>query len=234
MKEYSSADLLEKAYSDLGYSEGDLWDTKIRFLDVSAESWLEVGDWLTLAKKVGAEKILFVRNNPVIVFTRCDNDDAETLRQIYNDIWCMARPRLLFLAKPGELAVYDLADKPARTPEEWQKRSAIDVVKHISEVAETLKAYKREQVETGRLFEEKRFGDPRHRADKSLIQDLKKVRSALIEKGLGKENLRYAHALIGRSIFIRYLEDRGILTPEYFYGVAEENAQWRAILEEHS
>lgn len=234
MKEYSSADLLEKAYSDLGYSEGDLWDTKLRFLDVSAESWLEVGDWLTLAKKVGAEKILFVRNNPVIVFTRCDNDDAETLRQIYNDIWCMARPRLLFLAKPGELAVYDLADKPARTPEEWQKRSAIDVVKHISEVAETLKAYKREQVETGRLFEEKRFGDPRHRADKSLIQDLKKVRSALIEKGLGKENLRYAHALIGRSIFIRYLEDRGILTPEYFYGVAEENAQWRAILEEHS
>ncbi len=234
MKEHSPAALLEKAYSDLGYAEGDLWDTKMHPSDVSAENWLEMGDWLTLAKKVGAEKILFVRNNPVIVFASCDNDDAETLRQTYNNIWCMARPRLLFLAKPGELAVYDLADKPARTPDEWQERSALDVAKNVSEVAKTLKAYKREQVETGRLFEERRFGDPRHRADKSLIQDLKKVRSALIQEGLGGNNLKYAHALIGRSIFIRYLEDRGILTAEYFRGVAQGNQQWRAILERPS
>jgi type I restriction-modification system DNA methylase subunit len=232
MKEHSSAALLEKAYSDLGYAEGDLWDTNIHPSDVGTENWLEMGDWLVLAKRVGAEKILFVRNNPVIVFARCDRDEAETLRQIYNKIWCMARPRLLFLAKLGELAVYDLADKPARTLEEWQERSALDVVKNISEVAETLKAYRREQVESGRLFEEKRFGDPRHRADKSLIQDLKKVRYALIEKDLGGKNLKYAHALIGRSIFIRYLEDRGILTPEYFYGVAKDNHQWHAILEQ--
>ena len=190
MKKDSSAALLGKAYSDLGYLEGDLLDTKIHPSDLSAENWLEMGDWLTLAKKVGAEKILFVRNNPVIIFARCDNDDAETLRRTYNNIWCMARPRFLFLAKPGELAVYDLADKPARTPEEWQERSALDVAKNVSEVAETLKAYKRERVETGRLFEERRFGDLRHRADKSLIQDLKKVRSALIQKGLGGKNLK--------------------------------------------
>jgi len=234
MKEHSSAALLEKAYSDLGYSEGDLCDTRMHPSDFSAENWLEMGDWLTLAKKVGAEKILFVRKNPVIVFASCDNDDAETLRHTYNSIWCMARPRLLFLAKPGELAVYDLADKPARTPDEWQERSALDVAKNVSEVAKTLKAYKREQVETGRLFEERRFGDPRHRADKSLIQDLKKVRSALIQEGLGGNNLKYAHALIGRSIFIRYLEDRGILTAEYFRGVAQGNQQWRAILERPS
>jgi len=234
MKKDSSAALLAKAYSNLGYVEADLWDTTTHPSDVSTENWLEIGDWLTLAKKVGAEKILFVRNNPVIVFVRCDTDDAETLRRTYNNIWCMARPRLLFLAKPGELAVYDLADKPARTPEEWRVRSALDVAKNISAVTEALKAYKREQVETGRLFEEKRFGDPRHRADKSLIQDLKKVRSALIKDGLGGKNLKYAHALIGRSIFIRYLEDRDILTPEYFYSVAGGNAQWRAILEQPS
>lgn len=234
MKRHSSAALLEKAYTDLGYAEGDLWDTKMHPADASGENWLEMGDWVTLAKKVGAEKILFVRNNPVIIFARCDNDDAETLRRTYNNIWCMARPRLLFLAKPGELAVYDLADKPARTPEEWQERSALDVAKNVSEVAETLKAYKRERVETGRLFEERRFGDLRHRADKSLIQDLKKVRSALIQKGLGGKNLKYAHALIGRSIFIRYLEDRGILTEEYFHSVAKGNRQWRAMLERPS
>ena len=113
--------IFAKAYSDRDYVKWESWDTKKQLSDLSTENWLERGDWLTLAKKVGAEKILFVRNNPVIVFARCDTDDAETLRQTYNKIWCMARPRLLFLAKPGELAVYDLAGKPARTPEEWQE-----------------------------------------------------------------------------------------------------------------
>ena len=79
---------------------------------------------------------------------------------------------------------------------------------------------KREQIETGYLFEEKHFGDLKYRADKSLIQDIKKVREALIASGLDGEKVKYAHALIGRSIFVRYLEDREILIREYFHQVA--------------
>jgi hypothetical protein len=91
----------------------------------------------------------------------------------------------------------------------WQEIKPLDVVRKAADVAETLQAYRREQVETGRLFQEKRFGDLEQRADKRLIQDLKLVRQALLNTGLKP---RYAHALIGRSIFIRYLEDREILT----------------------
>ena len=48
-----------------------------------------------------------------------------------------------------------------------------------------------------------------------------------MEKGLEPQ---YANALIGRSIFIRYLEDRKVLLPEYFERVAHQNPIWQEIL----
>lgn len=234
MQEDSAKNLLEAAYSDLGYDEGDLWDATKAPSNIDYDEWIEKGDWLTLANNVDAEKLFFVDNNPVVVFARCESEDAEILRVIYNRIWCMSRPRLLFLAKPGELAVYDLANEPFRTHEDWQKRKTLDVVNSIKDVATKLKQYRREQIETGYLFEEKHFGGLKYRADKSLIQDIKKVREALIAKGLDGEKLKYAHALIGRSIFVRYLEDRKILTREYFYNIAEQDADWVALLDSTS
>ena len=87
----------------------------------------------------------------------------------------MARPLLLFLARPGELSVYDLTEPPARTSDEWERRKPLDIAKSVAEVATKLHAYHREQIESGRLFEDNRFGKPKQRADQSLINDLKIV-----------------------------------------------------------
>lgn len=231
MQSHEAEKLLEAAYDNLGYYEGDLQETKIDPLAFSLEDWITKGAWLSLGKKVGIERILFVSGNPVIVFARLDTDDSEILRSIYNDIWCMARPRLLFLAKPGELAVYDLSETPVKSSSEWQSRAALDLVHDVREVAEKLRAYRIEQLENGLLFRDRRFGSLEYRADKSLIRDLKIVRAALVEKGLGGNNLKHAHALIGRSLFIRYLEDRNILTTEYFYNVARSGKDWEQLLD---
>jgi len=145
----------------------------------------------------------------------------------------MSRPNLLFLATPGELSVYDLTQPPPRTAQEWKKRKPLDAVCNVADVATALNAYHRQQIESGRLFEEKHFGDfkRRRRADRSLIMDLRIVREELMKKGLKGKNLKYAHALIGRSIFIRYLEDRGILTRKYFLNVAGNKKAWLSILD---
>lgn len=234
MSTASSIELLNEAYNKLGFSSGDLKDTKEDYSTLNAEDWISKGAWLSIGKKVKAEKILFIDNNPVIIFAKSDVSDSETLRAIYNSIWCMARPRLLFLAKPGELAVYDLAQTPFKTIQEWQKHQALDVAHSLKEVSEKLRIYAREQIETGYLFRDSRFSNSEYRADKSLIRDLKIIRSSLMKgnEGLNGEKLKYAHALIGRSIFIRYLEDRRILTPEYFFNVAIENENWIKILNE--
>ncbi|HIJ72529.1 MAG TPA: N-6 DNA methylase [Candidatus Hydrogenedentes bacterium] len=218
---------LNEAYEKLDFRRGDLVDSDL----LSSHSrWVEKGDWAALAKHVGADAVFFVQENPVIVFAKQDKDEPEALRQLFSSVWCMSRPNLLFLARPGELAVYDLTQAPARTSREWEKLRPLDRVREVAEVGALLKAYHRAQIETGKLFEERRFGTATLRADKSLIQDLRTVRASLMKMGLAGDDLRYAHALIGRSIFIRYLEDRGVLTYDYFETVARKNRKWRAIL----
>ena len=223
--------LLKSAYEQLGYSEGPLFEGASDPNNLSRKDWIEKGEWLTLTKEVGAEKIFFVENNPVAVFAQSEVNEPEALRKLFNKIWCMSRPRLLFLAVPGQLTVYDLAKEPAENESDWCKVEPLEIAESANEVSKKLKAFRREQLETGRLFEEYHFGDLKYRADKAIINDLKEVRRELIDEGLGKENIKYAHALIGRSIFIRYLEDREVLIPEDFYEIASANKKWGEILE---
>lgn len=229
----SARALLDAAYEELEFDEGELYNAKASPKDLTAEQWIEKGEWLSLAGEVKAEKVFFVNNNPVIVFAESETGDDDSMRQTFNQVWCMARPMLLFLARDGELAVYNLSTPPARTTDEWRRTSALDVATDIQEVQNKLKKYRREQIESGQIFEdEERFGKVDQRADQTLIQDLKTVRGELMRAGLdGKKKLRYAHALIGRSIFIRYLEDRGVLTKKYFKEVASGNTEWERLLE---
>ncbi len=193
--------------------------------------WLEKGEWLTAAKRAGAEKIFFVENNPVAVFAECEVALEEKVKA-FNRAWCLARPRLLFLASPGEITVYDLAQKPIDINKQkgWKNLKSLAVLNDLTNVSRELQNFHRDNVESGRLFADKRFGDLKNRADKALIRDLKTVRRELIDAGLSGERIRFAHAIIGRSIFIRYLEDRGVLTEEYFLKVARQKAGWTDLL----
>ena len=224
----SPQQLLDAAYERLGYAEGDLLDAVDSPLDFTSEDWINRGEWVSLAKDVEAEKVFFVDNNPVIVFA---TTDSKKQQEKFQQIWNMARPPLLFLASPGELAVYNLNRGPARDQADWQGtlgERQLEVAGTIAEVSKRLQGFRREQIETGRLFEDKRFGED-ERADKTLIADLRFIRNALLDTGL---ETQYAHSLIGRSIFIRYLEDRGILKGSYFRKVARDKPEWRKILDE--
>jgi len=237
MEPEASSDLLDAAYDGLGYAEVEgerVFAAGRKAGEFSEPTWLDKGDWLALAAEVGAEKLFFLENNPVVVFARVETDDENVLRSLYHRAWSMARPRLLFLAKPGELAVYDLAHRPPGREEHLARLKPLEVARSAAQVAERLKRFRREEIETGRVFEaEKHFGKSLNsRADKALIHDLKAVRRRLIAEGLSQEKLKYAHALIGRSIFIRYLEDRGVLTEEYFREVARADPRWASLLKQ--
>ncbi|HUU83792.1 MAG TPA: N-6 DNA methylase [Phycisphaerae bacterium] len=223
--------LLRAAYRDLGLAEGNLADATDRPDRDGRDDWLNQGEWLALAKRVHAEKVFFVDSNPVFVFAQTEDANPEATRRLFNDAWCMARPQCLFLATPGELAVYDLTRSPVRPGEslEGQER-LLARARSVPEVQSKLQAYRREQVESGRLFAERRFGAGKSaRADQALVRDLNTVRELLIDAGLKP---KYAHALIGRSIFVRYLEDRGILLEEDFRLVARQVAGWTKLLKQ--
>jgi hypothetical protein len=223
---------LNVLYEELDFNNGSLYPVMDDpSLCRKSIDWLEKGEWFAAAKRAGAEKIFFVDNNPVVVFAECGAGLEDKIKA-FNRAWCLARPRLLFLASPGEITVYDLAQKPVdeNKEEEWGKLESLDVLHEFRRVSQELQKYHRDHVESGRLFADERFGEPGNRADQSLIRDLKTVRRELIQHGLSGKDIRFAHALIGRSIFIRYLEDRGILTEEYFLNVARQKAGWTDLL----
>ncbi len=222
---------LSKIYKELDFSSGALYSASDNLKTCRKRTdWIEKGEWLSAAKKAGADKVFFVNNNPVAVFSECKDDLAISQIKKFNSAWCMARPRLLFLSTPGELTVYDLAQTPAKAEKDWKNLKRLAVLYDIRKVSEKLQEFHRDNIESGRLFGDKRFGDIKDRADKALIRNLKVVRRELIANGLDEENVRYAHALIGRSIFIRYLEDRGVLTKDYFLRVAKRKSGWTKIL----
>lgn len=234
---------LSFVYNQLDYNGGQLFDLLSKPSNkIGSEDWLNKGEWLLSAKKAGAEKIFFVENNPVVVFAKCNNTKEDQIN-CFNRIWSLARPRILFLECEGELLVIDLAQKPIRIKDQRRELKSLETLSRIKNIAEKLQAYHRDNIESGKVFEKGRFGDLKNRADQSLIADLKTVRKELIDAGLNndkikagsnKNKIEYAHALIGRSIFIRYLEDRKILTEDYFKKVARQKAGWTNLIKNPS
>jgi len=225
-------DFLQLVYTELDFQNGDLVEVK-NTENLNQKEFIDKAQWLNLCRYISknktfkAESIFFIKNNPVIVFVNSTESGKDKLSEIYNRVWCMANPRILFLSTPAELNVYDLANKPVRKIEEI---SPLETVKKVTDIASVLKKFRRESVESGELFGDERFGKIDLRADKTLIDDIKTVRTKLFEAGLKGDKLKYAHALIGRSIFIRYLEDRGILAEDYFYKAAGNNPEWQELL----
>jgi hypothetical protein len=201
------------------------------------KDWIDRGDWQILAAQVGADSVFFVERDPVIVFAKSQDNSPAALRTLYERIWCMARPQLLFLASPGQLSIFDLSKPPPKRKEGLDDRNRlIAVANSIAEVQSKLASYHRERIETGIVFGEERFSDAANRSDRALIRDLKTVREQLaavvVHRGEKRPQLRHLHSLIGRAIFVRYLEDREILLPSYFENIASKRKEWIRLLAE--
>lgn len=231
----SPADLLTAVYKQLAFDQGALRFAMREPEADALEDWIDRGDWRSLAAQVGAESIFFVDRDPVVVFAKTEDESPEVVRALYERIWCMSRPQILFLASPGQLSAFDLTKPPPKSDESiYGQTRLIASAASIAEVQSKLSAYHRERVETGAVFGEDRFQNSANRSDRALIRDLKTVREQLaalpVSRSAKRPELRHLHSLIGRAIFIRYLEDREVLLPTYFENVASRRREWAKLL----
>jgi hypothetical protein len=231
----SPADLLNAVYEELAFDQGSLLSAMHGPNSGALEDWVDRGDWQSLAAQVGAERVFFVNRDPVIVFAKTEDNSPDFLRTLYGRIWCMSRPQLLFLASPGQLSVFDLTKSPPKADEELGARERlIETIATTAEVQSKLGAYHRERIESGTVFGDARFRNSVNRSDRALIRDLKTVRQQLATipgtRAVKRPDLRDLHSLIGRAIFIRYLEDREILVPAYFESIAARRKEWAKLL----
>lgn len=217
--------LLERAYVDLDLRGGRLLDTAASPTEHPAE-WRSVGDWLLSAQRIGAQRIFFVEDDPVLVFSALQPGARDhDILDVFRRFWSLARPRCLFLATGNELRVYALSQAPV-SDGDAQGLTPLETVTHVADVAERLANFHRVRVESGDAFAA--LGDEQpHRADHQLLRDVTRATGALQDAGLGP---RSAHRLIEQAILVRYLEDRGVLTPDYFTLIADQRDDWRRLL----
>ena len=207
--------LLENAYRDLDLVGGALVDAaESPPADIDQQIWRDRGDWLMLASRIDAQKVFFVNDDPVLVFSTLPNhSDFNDVIECYRRAWSLARPRYLFLEFAGELRVYSLARPPVPKGSEESSLPALHVVTSAADVIEQLSEYRRDRLELGLAFEAPALADQSGRADQQLLRDVKAATDQLADSGL---DLTIGHALIERAILVRYLEDREIITGEYF------------------
>jgi len=80
---------LDAVYEELDFEHGDLISGDLPCSDDAwtDDAWTEKGDWAELTRHGGAQKIFFVRGNPVVVFAKQDSEDPEELRQLFRSVW---------------------------------------------------------------------------------------------------------------------------------------------------
>lgn len=193
-------------------------------IDGLGDRWTALGDWLMLAHRMGADRVFFVEDDPVVLFVSLSEADDEILIRKYREAWCLSRAQCLFVALPGELRVYSLGNAPPATSEEWREIEPIEVVRHAADVADKLSAFHREHLESGETFSDESFAAQRVRVGPQLLEDVRWASRRLVEAGLERE---VAHALIERALLVRYLEDRGVVTTGYYGKVVQANKSWR-------
>ena len=224
-------DFLQKAYKHLEYETGigcyQLTDSASPPDNLAQVSWFEQ------AHRLDAQAIFFVEDYPTVLFFELDvalSADTETIedeiRQLHLKVWNTSRVPLFFVALPGELRVYSAYQKPVRDTKEWISENRwLKLVKDITQVAEMLQEFSRSEIESGLLFQQKRKDfDRENRVDQILLKNLRSLRKTL--EGPNGEKREYVHALIGRSIFIRYLEHRDMLVGDYFADISK-NGKYR-------
>ncbi len=220
----SSSSLLERVYTDLDLVSGTLLEVaETPAVDSDTQRWGELGDWLLLAARVKADRVFFLHDDPVLIFSSLPPEsDERAVLDCYRRTWSLARPRCLFLAVGEELRVYSLASSP-RTPESNQQPlTALEVVTRAADVGDQLGRFHRDRLESGAALEEPDLAERSGRADQQLLRDVRVATAALVEAGLTP---RIAHTLIERAILVRYLEDREILTTEYFDEVESRHSE---------
>ena len=166
---------------------------------------------------LGADACYFMAGHPAALFsktTNFDNEYKKKIVEILHAAWNYRKVLLLIAYSDFEVRVYNCYAKPAcfSTDENYNKE--LDEA-HIQSASfddgnlDDFAAYfSREAIDTGALWKAKENIkiDISKRVDAYLVDCLDRTKEALAKEGLEE---KYIHALLIRSLFVLFLEDKG-------------------------
>ena len=193
--------MLDDLVGTLGYRDSR------GYVDGSAEPGVRGMVWNDLQEKCGVDAAFFKGAVPVVAFVAASSrDDA---MQAHRRLWNYGRvPILIATTSEGVLALSCNTAQTSERPE----AALLAEAQQGQAIATVLADFTRFSVESGRLAQHRgKQLDTQNRVDHLLLRNLRAVRSRLLAAGVLEAEIE---PLLGRSIFVRYLEDRRILEPQ--------------------
>ena len=165
--------------------------------------------WQDLREKCGVDAAYFRGAVPLVAFAGVE--DRSDIAAAQRRLWNFGRVPLLIAASSTEVAAVNCVASPTATLEDGG--IVLRSVRPDQPLGTVLAEFTRFGLEAGRAATEHgpRF-DRRQRVDARLLGNLRSLRSRLADRGLASDGIE---RLLGCSIFIRYLEDRGILSGDH-------------------
>lgn len=195
-------DLVDSAAEQLGYLDAPGYVSG-RAGDRGARDYV----WQDLRDRCGVEAAYFRGAVPLVAFVGVDtrSDVLATQRRLWN----FGRVPLLIAASRSEIAAINCVAPPPATTEVGEV--VLKSARPNQPLQSVMEEFTRFGLEAGQAVAKHGSSfNRRQRVDARLLRNLRSLRSRLVEHGLTVEGIE---KILGRSIFIRYLEDRGILSP---------------------
>lgn len=152
---------------------------------------------------------------PCIYVKAIEDPSPERIAALRTLLWNHGRIPTLWVVTLNSVRIYNAFARPRAEDKRDIASHLLAELHCIAEQIRGIEEFHRSKFDTGDFW---RAGagssiDPRQRVDQALLRDLSDTEELLRSEGLPSS---VAHALLGRTIFVKYLEDRGILSTSYF------------------
>lgn len=167
--------------------------------------------------EVNLSGVLCVDGRPTVYICGATRFTTHQKRERHRAVWNQGLVPLLIFLTPDQVEVHSTVKKPEKEPVsgdffDTNLSSFIPNLGSIADVLETARLIR--SIETGQFFQDNsRFFPPEETVDRCLVQNLMHTARRLTEAGW---SLPRAHALLGRALFVSFLQERRFIKPHYY------------------
>jgi hypothetical protein len=158
--------------------------------------------------------VLCVDGRPTVYLCEGARFTPQQKRERHRFVWNQGLVPLLVLLMPNQVEVHSTVKKPEKGDQLFDDDLS-SLIPNLGNVAKTLEAARLvRSIETGQFFRDNAaFFPANETVDRCLVENL--VHTARRLKNAGW-SLPRAHALLGRALFVSFLEKREFIKPHYY------------------
>jgi type I restriction-modification system DNA methylase subunit len=141
----------------------------------------------------------------------------EQAREIHRKLWNLGYAPFLIVLLPNQVRVYNAFDFEADLKTNEERGLLVDKPLDHESLRDLLADFTATSIDSGNIWQSPYAQkiDARQRVDQRLLRNLENLAKALMDDPHNPLDIEIAHALIGKYIYIRFLHDRRIISPEW-------------------